>query len=281
MVTTDFHSAIEGATSMLGHLGRVRATSLVADCGDFFEGSGNYRFGGGTIERSLLAGLYDALAPGNQGWPHHFAPDLHPMTVCAHAVDDASRQPLFCRVRIFRIGGRRVAVTAAIGPDAFGDVPAPQRRGHRVTDPVRVVLLVHHHEADVWVLLSHSRFENDLALAAEFPFLDVIFAGHCHSDHYTPELVGDTLVVKGGKLEAGYALAELVGAGGAGPHLHLPHRPHDPADAPRARRPTGCRPAGEAQRSAGADRRVLPPHRARPLPAPGRRRRPAPLRSRR
>ncbi|MFF4532870.1 bifunctional metallophosphatase/5'-nucleotidase [Streptomyces sp. NPDC001407] len=216
VATTDFHSAIDQATGMLDHLSQIRATSLVADCGDFFEGSGYYRLGQGSIERALLTGLYDVLAPGNHGWPHHFEPELHPLTVCANAVDDATGRHLFDRLRIFRIGGRRVAVTAVIGTDAFGDIPARQRQGHRATDPVRAlreVLLAHHHEADAWMLLSHSGFEHDLALAAECPFLDVIFAGHCHSDHYAPEPVGDTLVVKGGELGAGYALAEPVGVG--------------------------------------------------------------------
>ncbi|MGW2370311.1 bifunctional metallophosphatase/5'-nucleotidase [Streptomyces sp. NPDC001667] len=218
VATTDFHSSIDQATGMLDHLNRVRTTSLIADCGDFFEGSGYYRLGGGAIERAVLTELYDVLAPGNHGWPHHFEPDLHALTVCANAVDDASGQPLFDRLRIFTVGGRRVAVTAVISPDAFGDIPTRQRQGHRVTDPVRAVrevMLSHHHEADAWVLLSHSGFVNDLALAAECPFLDIVFAGHCHSEHYAPEPVGDTLVVKGKELGAGYALAEPVGAGWA------------------------------------------------------------------
>ncbi|MEV5507889.1 metallophosphoesterase [Streptomyces orinoci] len=215
VATTDFHSAFATADGMLTHLQKARPTSLIADCGDFFEGSGYYRLAGGAIERAVLTGLYDVLAPGNHGWPHHFEPGLRPLTVCANAIDDISGQPLFRRLRTFLIGGRRVAVTAVIGPDAFLDIPAHQRQGQRVTDPVRTLrelMLAHHHEADAWMLLSHSGFEQDLALAAECPFLDVIFAGHCHSDHYAPEPVGDTLVVKGGELGAGYALAEPVGA---------------------------------------------------------------------
>ncbi|KNB50231.1 phosphatase [Streptomyces caatingaensis] len=227
VATTDFHSAIDQATGMLDHLNQVRSTSLIADCGDFFEGSGYFRLGGGTIERTLLAGLYDVIAPGNHGWPHHFEPEPHSLTVCANAVDEATGRHLFDRLRIFRIGGRRVAVTAVIGLDAFGDIPARQRQGHRATDPVRAlreVLLAHHHETDAWMLLSHSGFEADLALAAECPFLDIIFAGHCHSDHYAPEPVGDTLVVKGGELGVGYALAEPVGAGWAAHTCTFPTR---------------------------------------------------------
>ncbi|MGW1076045.1 bifunctional metallophosphatase/5'-nucleotidase [Streptomyces sp. NPDC002537] len=233
VVTTDFHSAFETPNGMLAHLHLARPTSLIADCGDFFEGSGYYRLAGGAIERGVLARLYDVLAPGNHGWLHHFEPELHPLTVCANAVGAGSGQPLFRRLRTFHVGGRRVAVTAVIGPDAFMDIPAHQRQGQRVTDPVRALrelMLAHHHQADAWMLLSHSGFKQDLGLAAECPFLDVIFAGHCHSNHYAPEPVGDTLVVKGGELGAGYALTEPVGTGWA---AHTYTFPTSPAVVPR------------------------------------------------
>ena len=99
---------------------------------------------------------------------------------------------------------------------AFSAIPASERAGHRVTDPARALaglLREYHHEADAWVLLSHSGFEEDLKLAATCQFLDVIFAGHCHSRRDAPELSGKTLVVKGAELSAGYAHAEPVSAG--------------------------------------------------------------------
>ncbi len=110
-----------------------------------------------------------------------------------------------------RIGGRRVAVTAVIGTQAFHSIPVNQRASHRVTEPdqaLRELLLAHHHEVDSWVVLSHSGFDEDLKLAAVCPFLDVIFAGHCLIDQYGPIHVGETLVLKGHELGAGYALAE-------------------------------------------------------------------------
>ncbi|WKX72168.1 metallophosphoesterase [Streptomyces sp. XD-27] len=215
--TTDVHSAFDTGAPMLAHLHTARADSLIVDCGDFFEGSGFYRFGKGQIEREILTSLYDLLAPGNHGWPHYFEPDLRVMTVCANTIDDDG-EPLFDRVRIERIGGRRVAVTAAIGPQAFNAIPADQRAGHHVTDPaqaLRELMLEHHHRTDAWIVLSHSGFDEDLKLAAACPFTDVIFSGHCHSDTYGPVHVGDTLVVKGRELGIGYATAEPVGTGWA------------------------------------------------------------------
>ncbi|MHB9861057.1 bifunctional UDP-sugar hydrolase/5'-nucleotidase [Streptomyces sp. YIM S03343] len=220
MATTDVHSSLDNAGPFLTHIHALRPTSLIVDCGDFFEGSGYYRLALGTIERAILLKLYDVLAPGNHGWPHHFEPDLHRLTVCANAVHAETGDALFRRLHITEMGDRRVGVTAVIGQQAFHSIPAAQRANHRVTDPVRSLrelMLAHHHEVDDWVLLSHSGFEEDLKLASACPFLDVIFAGHCHSDQYGPFRAGDTLVTKGRELADGYAIAMPVGAGwGAG-----------------------------------------------------------------
>lgn len=220
VATTDVHSAFDKAGPFLAHLHALRPTSLTVDCGDFFEGSGYYRLAHGTIEREILLRLYDVLAPGNHGWSHHFEPDLHRRTVCANVVDADTGNALFRRLYIADIDGRRVGVTAVIGQQAFHSIPAAQRADHCVTDPVqalRELMLAHHHEVESWVLLSHSGFEEDLKLAAACPFLDVIFAGHCHSNQYGPIHVGDTLVVKGRELADGYAIATPVGTGwGAG-----------------------------------------------------------------
>jgi 2',3'-cyclic-nucleotide 2'-phosphodiesterase (5'-nucleotidase family) len=218
VATTDVHSALERADRLLVHLHDLRATSLIADCGDFFEGTGYYQLGKGASEREILMTLYDVLAPGNHGWPHYFEPGLREMTVCANAVDDSNGRPLFDRIRIIDVHGRRVAVTAVIGVSAFHTIPADRRAGHHVTDPataLRQLMLEHHHHVDAWTVLSHSGFEADLRLAVACPFVDVIFAGHCHSDIYGPVNVGDTLVVKGGELGTGYAAAQPAGSGWA------------------------------------------------------------------
>ncbi|MEU9486928.1 metallophosphoesterase [Streptomyces decoyicus] len=208
--TTDVHSSFDNALPMLTHLHAIRRDTLIVDCGDFFEGSGYYRLGHGRIETAILQGLYDVIAPGNHGWIHHFEPAVRDITVCANAVEAATGEPLFRRLHTVCIGNRRVAITAVIGEQAFHSIPVEQRAGHRVTDPaqaLREVMLAHHHEVDAWVVLSHSGFDEDLELAAACPFLDVIFAGHCHSDQYGPTRVGETLVLKGRELGLGYALA--------------------------------------------------------------------------
>ncbi|MFB7786896.1 metallophosphoesterase [Streptomyces vinaceus] len=210
LATTDVHSALGAGASFLGHLHEARSDSLLVDCGDFFEGTGYYRLGQGALERDVLLGLYDVIAPGNHGWAHYFEPALHQRTVCANAVDDSTGTPLFPRLRIVEVAGRSTAFTGVIGLQAFDSIPVAQRPGQRAVEPVkalRELMLAHHHEVDSWVLLSHSGFEEDLGLADACPFLDVIFAGHCHSDHTGPARIGSTLVLKGRELGVGYAVA--------------------------------------------------------------------------
>lgn len=233
VATTDVHSALGRADGMLSHLHSLRGHSLIADCGDFFEGTGYYQLGEGSLEREILTRLYDVLVPGNHGWPHYFEDDLHSITICANVVSEADGRPLFERVRIVRVQGRRVAVTAVIGPQAFNVIPADQRAGHRVTDPataLREVMLTHHHLADAWIVLSHSGLDEDMKLAAACPFVDVIFAGHCHTPTQEPSRTGDTLVVKGRELGAGYAYAKPVAQGWAAAMADFPTTGLVPAD---------------------------------------------------
>ncbi|MET7334394.1 metallophosphoesterase [Nonomuraea sp. NPDC005650] len=213
LATTDVHSALEEPSSLLTHLHSVRPTTLVADCGDFFEGSGLYHLGGGEIERRLLIQLYDVLAPGNHGWHHHLEPDLRPLTVCAN-VTDAAGDLVFRPVHWAQIGGQLVAITAVLGEQAFTCLPAQHRAGLRFVSPAHALnALSATHRADAWVVLSHSGYKHDIELARACPHLDVIFAGHCHSDHYGPTTVGATLVVKGYEQAAGYATAKPSGPG--------------------------------------------------------------------
>ncbi|MFI5761293.1 bifunctional metallophosphatase/5'-nucleotidase [Streptomyces sp. NPDC051563] len=225
MATTDIHSTLGAGGPLLGHLHQARADSLLVDCGDFLEGTGYYRRGRGQLEQDILLALYDVVAPGNHGWPHYFEAGLRQRTVCANVVEDSTGHALFRRLHIVDIAGRRTAVTAVIGLQAFNSIPAGQRSAHRVTDPVqtlRELMLAHHHKVDSWVLLSHSGFEQDLQLAEACPFLDVVFAGHCHSEHTGPERVGSTLVLKGQELAVGYAVAERSPEGWVGRTASFP-----------------------------------------------------------
>ncbi|MEV4170142.1 metallophosphoesterase [Nonomuraea sp. NPDC049709] len=214
VATTDVHSSFDQPLPMLTYLHAARKRALVVDCGDFFEGTGYYRLGDGHIERQALALLYDVIAPGNHGWRHHFEPDLRALTVSANAIDSDTGEPLFRPIHIARIEGRRVGVTAVLGEQAFTAIPRAERTGHHVISPgpaLHELKRRYRDAVDDWIVLSHSSFEHDLALAAACPFVSVIFSGHCHSEQYGPVQVRNTLVVKGHELGAGYAEAAPVG----------------------------------------------------------------------
>lgn len=212
LATTDVHSALDNAEPLLSHLHHARPTTLIVDCGDFFEGSGYYLLGGGALERQTLMRLYDVLAPGNHGWRHHLAPDLRALTVCANI--NQAGLPVFHPFRAVDIDGQCVAVTAVLGEQAFACLPADCRSDLTFIPPDQALhTLANRHRADSWVVLSHAGYEHDLKLAAACPHLDVIFSGHCHSDQYGPTTVGTTVVVKGRELAEGYAVAAPDGAG--------------------------------------------------------------------
>jgi hypothetical protein len=211
IATTDVHSALDGAVPLLAHLDRAYPDALIVDCGDWFEGTGYYQLGQGHLERQIITDLYDVVAPGNHGWKHYVHdPDLHQITVCANVVDTAGTL-LFRTLHRATVAGHRVGVTAVIGEDAFDAIRVDQKTGHHLIDPAHALTgLLHAHgdEIDSWVVLSHSGFDRDTQLAAEVPHVDVIFAGHCHSNRYGPIRVADTLIVKGRERAAGYAQAE-------------------------------------------------------------------------
>lgn len=218
LATTDFHSSFDNAVPLMSHLSAVRPNTLIADCGDFFEGTGYYRLGCGALERDMLLALYDVVAPGNHGWPYYLKSELHRITVCANAYDRDGRR-LFRPVDVRNIAGRTVAVTAVIGVQAFNAVPYGRRVGQRVADPALALreLKRAYGQVDAWVVLSHSGFEEDLRLAEACPFLDVVFAGHCHSDAYGPVRIGGVQVLKGYEQGAGFAQARPSESGwGAG-----------------------------------------------------------------
>jgi 5'-nucleotidase / UDP-sugar diphosphatase len=211
VATTDVHSALDRAEMVAGSLHQLRSLgALTADCGDFFEGTGYYVLGRGQAETALLCGLYDIAVPGNHGYRHYRSSEqLHAITVCANVADDQG-SPAWPPLVIARIRGRVTAVTAVIGGEAFGSVPPADRAGHVFRDPagaLRDLYHLHRYTADSWVVLSHSGFEHDTRLAQECAFIDVIFAGHCHSPRYGPETAGGAVVVKGGELAAGFAAA--------------------------------------------------------------------------
>ncbi len=210
VATTDVHSALDHAPLLASHLHVLRGGALIADCGDFFEGTGYYVLGGGQAETALLTALYDVAAPGNHGYRHHLDDAaLHAISVCAN-VTGQNGAPVFAPLTAFEIGGATVAVAGVLGIEAFTSIPPAERTGHQIVDPAVALHALHREHCggvDSWIVLSHAGFTHDLALARACPFLDVIFSGHCHGPESGPVTVGGVTVVKGPELAGGYATA--------------------------------------------------------------------------
>jgi 2',3'-cyclic-nucleotide 2'-phosphodiesterase (5'-nucleotidase family) len=211
VATTDVHSSLDRAGILVRSLRELRAAgALIVDCGDFFEGTGYYVLGRGRAEAALLRGLYDVAAPGNHGYRHYVTdPGLRAMTVCAN-VKDRAGAPVWQPLTMAEVRGSATAVTAVLGVEAFGSVLPTERHRHQAHDPASALHALHdryHGTVDSWIVLSHSGFSHDLLLARACPFIDVIFAGHCHSPEHGPRAAGGAVVVKGAELAAGYSAA--------------------------------------------------------------------------
>ncbi|MFJ5122393.1 metallophosphoesterase [Kitasatospora sp. NPDC088548] len=221
--TTDVHSSLQRAPALLAHLHQARERHLVVDSGDWFEGTGYHQLGGGAVERQILTRLYDVVAPGNHGFANYLHDEaLHAITVSAN-ITRSDGSPVFAAVHRTTISGRRVAVTGVMGEAAFDAVRTVQRPGLQLADPARALhrLAAEHPDVDEWVLLSHAGFTHDLALADAVPHLDLVFAGHCHSDHHGPAPAGRAMVVKGYERACGYARADLRPDGSWSASHHL------------------------------------------------------------
>lgn len=268
IATTDVHSALDRAVPLMSHLENCRRDALIVDCGDWFEGTGYYQIGQGRLERRIMTELYDVLAPGNHGWKHHVNDrDLHRITVCANVTDAAGR-PLFRTLQRVLVGGRRVAVTAVIGADAFDAIRVEQRAGHRFIDPAQALTDLMQAQRDIssWVVLSHSGIEPDQRLAAQVAGLDVIFAGHCDLDGHDPIHTAGTVIVKGREHAAGYAVAEPTDAGWQASQQEFPPTGSLPSrlrslgeelETVRAQLTTSLGPLGSPWRCTTPDRHIL------------------------
>lgn len=192
--TTDFHAQFLRAPGLIPTLNAARARgALVVDSGDFLgESYATHALGNAALV-DLQNESFDALCPGNHGFHEALA---SPRLVCCNLTRDGQALTAW---RIFERQALRVGVIGAIGAQAFHAIRPDQRREYAFEDErmavTRAISQVRAAGANRIILLSHSGFDQDLLLAADVAGIDVILAGHCHSD-LVARWVGSTLVVK-------------------------------------------------------------------------------------
>ncbi|MBX7551547.1 bifunctional metallophosphatase/5'-nucleotidase [Streptomyces sp. tea 10] len=218
IATSDFHSSVPDGYRTLEALGRWRAAgALLIDAGDFFGGTAFHEYSQGRVEERILAGLYDAVVPGN----HDLAdlmrirePELFPPVVCCNLTPPAAFTGRWEKGLLLPQRDMRVGVVGFIGSQAFGAVPVEERVGFTFTEPTPELLAAERARllaqgADIVIGVSHSGFQHDVDFqrGGVSPFA-VIVAGHCHSQTYH-WASGDRHVAKGPELGAGLLRVDL------------------------------------------------------------------------
>ncbi|HNY10893.1 MAG TPA: bifunctional UDP-sugar hydrolase/5'-nucleotidase [Candidatus Wallbacteria bacterium] len=188
--------------------------TLILDGGDIFQGTPFYTFFKGEADLGAYALCgYDAACLGNHdpddGFDNLFKQlekTGFPM-LCCNVFGEKNGRPAFCPFKIFERGGVRIAVIGVIGKDAWKLISNKLRKGYVHYDEAGMVSgLVRNlrPRVDVIVLLSHSGYEADLALAKKLDGVDVIVGSHSHTILKAPALVkngsrnglGGTLVLQ-------------------------------------------------------------------------------------
>lgn len=209
LATTDFHSHLERAGSLVLNLGELRRSNVIADCGDFFEGTEYYPLGGGAIERELLQRHYDLLLPGNHGFLEYQVPELARKTICTNLTTKDGRRP-FARAATFADPYGRIGILGILGQEAFEAIPVYERANFEIEEPQAAIQrqMARMPAIEAWILLSHSGVAQDMELVSRLDDrVRVVFAGHCHSSLPAPRRVGSTILGKAFEYGTGYVHA--------------------------------------------------------------------------
>jgi len=148
---------------------------------------------------------YDAMAVGTFDLAEGLAPlkeyekEAHFPFVSANLVTIADGQPIVKPYVVLDRGGALFGIlglTESMAKETLGEAS-----GATVLDPVQAA---RHYvtelrpDVDILIVLSHLGLEEDKALAASVPGIDVIVGGASHRLIKDPERVGNTLIVQQG-----------------------------------------------------------------------------------
>ena len=222
LATGCFHSAAPSGGALLAALrAGKRQGALLIDAGDFFGGNAFHEYTQGRVEERLLADLYDVVVPGN----HDLAdllrledPQAFPPVACLNLAPPPAFTGQWVPGLVLDGRGRRVGVLGIMGSQAFHAVPPAERAGFQFSEPTPALLTAERDRllaagADTVLAVSHSGFLADVDLHLGGAPLEIIVAGHCHSEH-THWASPPRHVVKAPELGAGLLRIELDDATG-------------------------------------------------------------------
>ncbi len=172
---------------------------LLFDGGDIFQGTPFYSYfkGKTDLEAFSLCG-YDATTLGNHELDDGLANLLEQYRhasfplLCANVVNASTGALIFPPYRIIERNGLSIGVAGIIGDAAWDVISVTNRAGMRLIEPASAVASLVAEigpRTDLFVLLSHSGYEHDLALASQVAGIDVIVGGHTNTYLETPTVV--------------------------------------------------------------------------------------------
>lgn len=240
-LTTGDDGTVGGFARLAGIINAVRADrgaqgipTLLVDAGDFMMGTSLVLLGG-QAELSLMDAMgYDVLTLGNHefDWTPAATADIFSnipnlglsLGVVAsnlifdpvHTGDDAL-EALFTAgvIQPWSVktlsNGLRVGFFGLLGDDAASVAPfaSPVDFETASVAAQAMVAALQAQGVDLIVCLSHSGLEEDSALAAAVPGIDVIVSGHTHEKTETPLIVGDTAIVQAGSYTKNLGVLDL------------------------------------------------------------------------
>ncbi|MBU6428692.1 MAG: 5'-nucleotidase C-terminal domain-containing protein, partial [Cyanobacteria bacterium REEB65] len=120
----------------------------------------------------------------------------HFLLINTNLVDPKTGHYLFTPYHIFKRAGLKIGVFGVIGTDsAWPAVSAVNQRGMKILDPVAVARQAVAHlkaqGADIVIMLSHSGFAEDKAMARKVRGISVIVGGHSHTKVPHPVAIQD------------------------------------------------------------------------------------------
>lgn len=194
LAINDVHAAIEAMPKLVGIVDSLRAiypSLLVFSAGDNRTGdpiNDNYVISGYPMVALMNLAGFDASALGNHDFDSFSLPRLCALSgfryICANITADDSTGVHTVPYQVFDVEGMKVGVIGAIQvnqrgtPNAHPDV----LRGLHFMSPFEAVK--EHQwlskECDATILLSHVGYQEDLQIADENPWIDLIIGGHSH-----------------------------------------------------------------------------------------------------
>ena len=194
LAVNDAHSAIEAMPQLAAIADSLRElypSLLVFSAGDNRTGNpinDMYNPSGYPMVALMNLAGFNGSAIGNHDFDAYSLPKLCALSafryICANMTADDSTVIHTVPYQVFDVEGLKVGVVGAIQinekgiPNAHPDV----LRGLHFTSPFDAVGQYEwlSRECDATVLLSHVGYEDDLKMAEQYPWLDLIIGGHTH-----------------------------------------------------------------------------------------------------